>query len=111
LALLYAVVIETPLVFVMQIDREISTSNYYSVQDLETGTANGGSPYYDLGLDGSGQIIGSCDSGLDMNSCYFEENSSNNKKVSRIYARYKYKFITSVYILFRYNFQAQLNLL
>jgi hypothetical protein len=82
LALLYAVVIEMPLVFAMQIDREIIISNYYGVQDLQTGTSHGGSPYFDKGLNGTGQIIGSCDTGLDMNSCYFEENSSGiNKNV------------------------------
>ena len=76
LALLYAVVIETPLVFVIQINREIIISNYYGSQDLQTGASTGGNPYYDYGLNGVEQIIGCCDSGLDMNSCYFEENNS-----------------------------------
>mmetsp|Transcript_27215 Transcript_27215/g.70074 ORF Transcript_27215/g.70074 Transcript_27215/m.70074 type:complete len:1426 (+) Transcript_27215:1145-5422(+) len=32
-------------------------------------------PYWQAGLDGSGQIIGTGDSGLNMQSCYFEDNA------------------------------------
>ena len=72
-AAIYAVAIQEPLCFNVMLTLDITTLNYVAANDIQTGFPNGDNPYRDRGLDGSGQVIGSCDTGVDLASCYFRE--------------------------------------
>jgi Subtilase family len=51
-------------------------SNFYSTQTDQTGSVSGGFPYQNKGLNGTGQIVGQCDTGLDRYSCFFADSNS-----------------------------------
>ena len=59
------------------------TVNYYGGQTMESGSVTGGRPFSDRGLNGTGQIIGHCDTGIDLYSCYFRDR--DNRAVSLCY--------------------------
>ncbi len=54
--------------------------NYRARSILQTatvGSASGFAPYFDAGLTGQGQVVGIADTGLDVTSCYFADQSGS----------------------------------
>eukprot|EP01041_Mallomonas_annulata_P012362 gene12362-26008_t len=79
LATLLAVAVSIPQAGYVYLRTRPKTMNFYGAQITQTGSPSGGSPYHVRGLNGSGQILGSCDTGVDMSSCFFSE--KDNKLV------------------------------
>jgi hypothetical protein len=75
LAALLAVAVQQTLSSYVYLSMKPKIFNYYGVQSDQTGSVSGGYPYQKLGLDGTGQIVGLCDSGVDLNSCFYKESS------------------------------------
>ncbi|HET7433848.1 MAG TPA: S8 family serine peptidase [Thermoanaerobaculia bacterium] len=50
-----------------------ASANEVSYRSLQTGSPTGGTPLYDAGIHGEGQIVAVLDTGLDYTSCYFAE--------------------------------------
>ena len=46
-------------------------ANMYSSALIQSGATNGGNIFTDIGLNGSGVVVGVADTGLDMHSCFF----------------------------------------
>jgi hypothetical protein len=70
---LAAVFLQRRRVFHININAKPKVNNYYGAQTVETGSVSGGTPYRHLGINGTGQIIGHCDTGVDQYSCYFDD--------------------------------------
>ena len=70
---LAAVLLQRGRVFHVNLNAKPKVSNYYGSQTVETGSVSGGNPYRHSGLNGTGQIIGHCDTGVDQYSCYFDD--------------------------------------
>ena len=73
LGLLIVVGIQLPRIQHIYVYRNPSFNNKIVIQDIQTCNITGGSPLSMKGLDGTGQIIGLVDSGINMKSCYFAE--------------------------------------
>jgi hypothetical protein len=73
LSALAAVLLQRRRVSHMNLNEKPKVNNYYGSQTVETGFVSGGTPYRALGLNGTGQIIGHCDTGVDQYSCYFDD--------------------------------------
>eukprot|EP01041_Mallomonas_annulata_P005788 gene5788-11690_t len=82
LATLYAVALNMQLCFSVHMVRDVVLANDFAAQDIQTGTPQGGNPYRDRGLDGSGQVVGLCDTGVDVKSCFFAEKSGRQVPLS-----------------------------
>lgn len=50
-----------------------ASANEISYRSLQSGSSNGGTPIYDHGIHGEGQIVAVLDTGVDYDSCYFAE--------------------------------------
>lgn len=50
-----------------------ASANEISYRSLQSGSQNGGTPLYDHGIHGEGQILALLDVGVDYSSCYFAE--------------------------------------
>ena len=74
-AVLYAAAIEAPLVFNVYLAKQTKVVNNIPTQVGQTGAQAGIDPYTVAGLDGTGQVAGTCDTGVDLNSCYFSQAS------------------------------------
>eukprot|EP01041_Mallomonas_annulata_P002916 gene2916-5728_t len=77
LATLLAVAVSIPQTGYVYLRTRPRTMNFYGAQITQTGSRTGGTPYHDRGLNGSGQILGSCDTGVDMSSCFFSDEVNN----------------------------------
>jgi len=73
IATLLAILIQSPGASNVYLESRPVLLNYYGGQTMETGSVTGGRPFSDRGLNGTGQIIGHCDSGIDLYSCYFRD--------------------------------------
>lgn len=62
----------------------MKTTNFLSTQIMQTGSTNGTErPLWAIGVNGSGEVAGVADSGLDMYSCYFLDPSGPVTKTSK----------------------------
>jgi len=59
--------------FAMLLVAGTALANETSYRSLQSGSQFGGTPLYDHGLHGEGQIVAVLDTGLDINHCYFAE--------------------------------------
>ena len=83
LATLLAVAVQLPLVNRVYRRVRPQINNFMSAQTIQTGSRFGGTPYHDRGLNGTGQIVGNCDTGLDLWSCFFEEPDRSMVRIQR----------------------------
>ena len=77
IAILYAVLIQLPGSSSVYLKGKPKISNMYAKQTVQTGSPGGGSPFHAAGLDGTGQLVGLCDTGIDLYSCFFAETSGS----------------------------------
>lgn len=66
-----------PDVAYVEIKRVFKPQNYYSHAVMQGGTSADHTPFFNAGIDGSGQIVGVGDTGVDVDSCYFWDNAVN----------------------------------
>jgi hypothetical protein len=59
--------------FVLLLIAATASANEISYRSLQSGSSNGGTPIYDHGIHGEGQIVAVLDTGVDYDSCYFAE--------------------------------------
>eukprot|EP01036_Dinobryon_divergens_P038279 gene38279-50225_t len=76
-ATLLAVAVSIPQTGYVYLRTRPRTMNFYGAQITQTGSPSGGTPYHTRGLNGSGQLLGSCDTGVDMSSCFFSDEVNN----------------------------------
>ena len=50
-----------------------ASANDVSIRSMQSGSHTGGTPIFDRGIHGQGQIIAILDTGLDYRNCYFAE--------------------------------------
>ena len=50
-----------------------ASANEISYRSIQSGAQFGGTPLYDHGIHGEGQILALLDTGVDYSSCYFSE--------------------------------------
>lgn len=66
----------------ISLSERIDTLNVQAQWIAQSGT-NGQTPFFDVGLDGSGQVIGVSDTGLDVDNCYFYDSTGEVVKDGR----------------------------
>ena len=77
IAILYAVLLQLPGTSSIYLKGKPKINNRYAKQTTQTGSPGGGSPFHAAGLDGTGQLVGLCDTGIDLYSCFFAETSGS----------------------------------
>ncbi|MCU1244511.1 MAG: putative peptidase, domain repeat-containing, partial [Acidobacteria bacterium] len=60
----------------------VALGNDQSYRSVQSGSANGGTPLYDNGIHGEGQIIAFLDTGVDYRICYFAEGDGSAPPVN-----------------------------
>jgi hypothetical protein len=72
--------------FVLLLVATTASANEISYRSLQSGKANGGTPIYDHGIHGEGQIVAVLDTGVDYDSCYFAEADRSRPPINRGFA-------------------------
>lgn len=74
-----------------------NASAQYAIQGaVKTSSESQKRPYFDAGLDGSGQIVSVSDTGLDTRNCYFRDDDGNGD----IFSMVRYGSIEILFLLF-----------
>lgn len=58
--------------------------NDRAVRTLQSGSFAGTTPYFEQGIFGTGQVIGICDSGVDIDSCFFRQPGGGLPPINRL---------------------------
>lgn len=58
--------------------------NARAARSTQSGAFNGGTPFFERGIIGAGQVIAVCDTGLDVDSCFFRDSEGRRPPVNRL---------------------------